>query len=248
MKSLLFASLFLAIFAIITPLVAGAQLQDDDLYTPAELKRNGQRKALGLPPIKPRALRKKPKKTVGKVAKVQSWPEKEGMAPFSVPEQTFTGYISVRATTAAGPLIGYLQTHQIVIDRNAATLYTYTTSGGLVEISAVDSGERMCIAAGFYGQVMQLGFKNFHLPRHTFLSTPEGDPPHHDQTRAALVETTVFSIDGDTGEMGFSHPEVYTVLRDTLLYYTGDVEAFQEYIDAPIIPAALVWVPHAVSS
>jgi hypothetical protein len=54
---------FFALFAlIIIPSSFASQLENDGLvdgYTPAEIQRNIQRKALGMPPIPPRAQRKK---------------------------------------------------------------------------------------------------------------------------------------------------------------------------------------------
>lgn len=49
--------------------VAGAQddeSYDESLYTPAELQRNAQRKLFGMPPIPPKAMRKKALKTKNK--------------------------------------------------------------------------------------------------------------------------------------------------------------------------------------
>lgn len=56
--------LFLLLVSLLSFLVSASQLEDAhagliDGYTPAEIQRNAQRKSLGMPPIPPRALRKK---------------------------------------------------------------------------------------------------------------------------------------------------------------------------------------------
>lgn len=67
MKILLLAVSFFLLLATLVPSSLASQLEEDpvelvDGYTPAEVQRNAQRKALGMPPIPPRAQRKKPPK------------------------------------------------------------------------------------------------------------------------------------------------------------------------------------------
>jgi hypothetical protein len=60
MKNVLLSGLlFLILFAIVV--AQGEDAYDEGLYTPAELQRNAQRKAFGMPPIPPKAMRKKAK-------------------------------------------------------------------------------------------------------------------------------------------------------------------------------------------
>lgn len=70
MKTFLLSILsFLALFATINPVAFAAKAKVNDAslagvgdYTPAEIRRNEQRKALGMPPIPPRALTKSKKR------------------------------------------------------------------------------------------------------------------------------------------------------------------------------------------
>lgn len=53
--------LFLSVLTLVFPVTfAQDAAPADTLYTPAELKRNIQRKALGMPPLKPRKTQKRP--------------------------------------------------------------------------------------------------------------------------------------------------------------------------------------------
>jgi hypothetical protein len=49
--------LFLILLAVVVALDEATY--DEGLYTPAELQRNAQRKAFGMPPIPPKALKRK---------------------------------------------------------------------------------------------------------------------------------------------------------------------------------------------
>jgi len=65
MKSLFLTGLvFLAVLATVA-LPQANDAYDDSLYTPAELQRNEQRKAFGMPPLPPKALKKQKQKPVG---------------------------------------------------------------------------------------------------------------------------------------------------------------------------------------
>jgi hypothetical protein len=58
MKNLWFSGLlFLILLAVAVAL--DEDTYDEGLYTPAELQRNAQRKAFGMPPIPPKALKRK---------------------------------------------------------------------------------------------------------------------------------------------------------------------------------------------
>ncbi|KAF9459661.1 hypothetical protein BDZ94DRAFT_1324618 [Collybia nuda] len=252
MKIIHLAVSFLLLFTTLVPSSFASKLEDDsaeliDGYTPAEVQRNAQRKALGMPPIPPRAQRKKPvKKLAGKVGARAGGK----MTPFSIPNQSSTGYIAVHEDNVAGPLLGYLNAHRLVQNTNEASAYKYKTTGSLMEIHAVNSDERMCVTTGLYGQALGLGKKNFHMARHTRHSTAEGAIPYHDRNAAVYLETTVYSIDSPTGEIGVawvnpdgSHPPIQIALREERLYYTGDFSSFRDYLgDDDAVPVVFKWI------
>lgn len=227
--------------------VAGAQddeSYDESLYTPAELQRNAQRKLFGMPPIPPKAMRKKALKTKNKGS---------GMASLSS-FQTSTGYIAIHDDGVEGPLLGYLSNHKIVQDIKEAVEYTYTMNGFTTEIMVANSTNlHMCVSTGLYGRDLGLGLKNFHVARHTTVSTAEGDTPFHDTKTASYLETAIFSIDQKTGEIEIEwvnpdggRPPVQVALREERLYYTGDLSSFREYLgyDDTVKSVVYKWVPH----
>lgn len=59
MKVILVSWLLFLILAVVV--AQDEDAYDEGLYTPAELQRNAQRKALGMSPIPPKAMRKKAK-------------------------------------------------------------------------------------------------------------------------------------------------------------------------------------------
>ncbi|KAF8230315.1 hypothetical protein L208DRAFT_1378568 [Tricholoma matsutake] len=200
--------------------VAGAQddeSYDESLYTPAELQRNAQRKLFGMPPIPPKAMRKKALKTKNKGS---------GMASLSS-FQTSTGYIAIHDDGVEGPLLGYLSNHKIVQDIKEAVEYTYTMNGFTTEI----------MVAVIIWAKNSTNLHIFHVARHTTVSTAEGDTPFHDTKTASYLETAIFSIDQKTGEIEIEwvnpdggRPPVQVALREERLYYTGDLSSFREYL------------------
>jgi len=109
----------------------------------------------------------------------------------------------------------------------------------------------MSVSTGLYGRDLGLGLKNFHIARHTSLSTTEGETPFHDTNTASYLETTVFSIDPKTGEIGVEwvNPDggrlpVQIALREERLYYTGDLSSFREYLgyDDTVKSVVYKWV------
>jgi len=246
MKSLfLVGLLFFAVLATVAFPQAG-NTYDESLYTPSEIQRNAQRKAFGMPPLPPKALRKK-------VPKQKSEGNTNnngiGLVSFSTP-QASTGYIAVHHDDIDGPLLGYLSNHKIVPHKSVAVLYTYTTNGYVTEILVANSNLRMCVSTGLYGQSLGLGLRNFHVPRHSLISTAQGDGPFHDHATAQHLETKVFSIDAITGEIEVEwvnpdggRPSVHIALREERLYYVGDLDTFREHLGYDgIVPVVYKWV------
>jgi len=77
MKAFFNCLLLLTLLAISAPLIL-SQGGIDGEFTPAEARRNAQRKALGLPPIKPKAARRPVVPPAGRVLNFQ---EPRGRAP-----------------------------------------------------------------------------------------------------------------------------------------------------------------------
>jgi len=246
MKVTLFSGLlFLILLAVVV--AQDEDAYDEGLYTPAELQRNAQRKALGMSPIPPKAMRKKAK------------PKNKGSGMASLSSvQASTGYIAIHDDNVEGPLLGYLSNHKIVPNIKEAVEYTYTTNGFMAEIMVANSTNiRMCVSTGLYGRDLGLGSKNFHVARHTIISTAEGDTPFHDTKTASYLETTIFSINPKTGEIEIEwvnvdsgRPPVQIALRDERLYYTGDLSSFREYLgyDDTVKSVVYKWVPSAGSN
>ncbi|RDB27845.1 hypothetical protein Hypma_002132 [Hypsizygus marmoreus] len=241
------ATVLLAVFTVIT-LAADidATYASDSDYTPAEIQRNAQRKALGMPPIPPRAL-KKAKAAKKRAQKVQ------GVQVPLVTAKTSTGHITIHVDSVDGPRLGYLSNHKLVPYITNATEYRYTTTGDVTEIHVVDGNDskmRMCVSTGLYGKSLGLGLKNFHLPRHTKASTAAGDVPFHDLRSASYLETSIFDIDPVSGEIEIewvnpdgSRPPVQIALREERIYYTGDLSSFKEYLHGDnVFPVVFKWV------
>jgi hypothetical protein len=79
MKNNLLSVLLFLILSLAVAVAQDADTYDESLYTPAELQRNAQRKAFGMPPIPPKAMRKKPLKTKNKGSGMNSSPLKAGL-------------------------------------------------------------------------------------------------------------------------------------------------------------------------
>jgi len=234
----------LALFLVLHALAGVASLLEDpntqkflaDGFTPAEIQRNKQRQALGMPPIPPWASKKE--KIAKKVLKVEDISQVQ-MKHLRA-RRTSTGYIAIREHSITEVLLGYLSNHKLVRKIEEATKYSYTTLGDSdapIEILIADSKVRMCVTTGLYGQSLGLGLKNFHIPRHTNVSTVSGDVPFHDHHTASYLETNVFSIDPSSGDMEIvwvnpdgSRPPVQIALREERLYYTGDLSSFRGYL------------------
>ncbi|TFK32010.1 hypothetical protein BDQ12DRAFT_692600 [Crucibulum laeve] len=246
MKSSHLARVLITLLLVVVSVALAFELDAvrDDLYTPAEVRRNTQRKALGLPPLGPKAARKR-------VAR-QGKPNRGGMPgviPASVAAHSSTGHIAVYYGSLGGPLLGFLSQHKLTTMENA-TQYTYNFAGSLMQINVANSNQRMAVAAGLYGRTLGPGSKNFHLARHTRISTPAHELPRRDEETAMHIETTVFAIDPATGEIDvhWVNPDgklayVQVVVLQERIYYTGDPEALEAYAGDTVHTVVYKWVP-----
>ncbi|KAF8069079.1 hypothetical protein FPV67DRAFT_1669110 [Lyophyllum atratum] len=98
---------------------SSTQKSPADDFTPAETQRNEQRQALGMPPIPPRALKRK--KFAKKISKEEI--SQVEMTPLRA-RQTSIGYIAIHENSITGSLLGYLSNHKLVPKIEEATKYS----------------------------------------------------------------------------------------------------------------------------
>ncbi|KAF8652340.1 hypothetical protein AX16_004445 [Volvariella volvacea WC 439] len=232
------------------------------LYTTAEILKNAQRASLGLPPLKPRALRRRERERKGRDKQIHGREEVSDdgqnggttMAPFSVPKQFSVGYIAIRQGTVDGPVLGYLSEHKVVPTAQEAAVYAYVQQGEAAEITVLsasfqDTGLHLAVVTGMFGQKLGPELMNYHLSRHSRHSTSANDRPKYWHDEAFTLETAIFLMNPSTNELTVNWinpdgglPTVEILVSEDRIYYVGDRDAFYRWLGVEAVPIVYQWV------
>ncbi|KIY47858.1 hypothetical protein FISHEDRAFT_59310 [Fistulina hepatica ATCC 64428] len=211
-----------------------------NLYTPAEIKRNAQREALGLPLLRPRAEKHQELATESATRH-----EKRGQLPIVLPKDASFGHISVSTAAASGEsktFLGYLKFNTITLDKtskgpNSATEFSVIEHGDFVDLIVPSERARMGISAGLYGTDLNDGSKNFHHLRLTRNSMEIDDVPLFDERTGSYLETAVFKLDPETKQLvaHWVNEDGYRV------YFSADPSAFGDQVSPDVVELYLKW-------
>ncbi|KDQ61014.1 hypothetical protein JAAARDRAFT_191135 [Jaapia argillacea MUCL 33604] len=159
-----------------------------------------------------------------------------------------SGYIGVSSTTGpgigkrSGTLIGYFGNPQVDPSTTGASRYTFTVPSDpttVVQLTRTTDNNNHCAVSPYYSNPT-LGPQNTVYLRleNTRSTTAAGATSKYvyDTNAIGYAETTIFTVDPDTGDIGIDwfNPDytalLYIVLYQSYLYVTGDVSAFEGQI------------------
>ncbi|KAK0192727.1 hypothetical protein F5146DRAFT_1041207 [Armillaria mellea] len=167
----------------------------------------------------------------------------------SVPTWSSTGYIAIYERHGLQRLVGYVDGHKVVHTKDYAPRYTYRAYGYGGDVYDSNKDETMCITAGFFGQSLRPGLKNFHLARTTRITAYPGNTLTLDTNTGTYIETHVFFLDPLTYELSAewtnfdgSHPTTYIFVHDERIYYTGDIHAVQQSLYIDMTRVVFKWI------
>ncbi|KAK0220188.1 hypothetical protein IW262DRAFT_1461456 [Armillaria fumosa] len=167
----------------------------------------------------------------------------------SVPTWSSTGYIAIYERHGLQRLVGYVDGHKVIHTKDSAPRYTYRAYGYGGDVYDSNRDETMCITAGFFGQSLRPGLKNFHLARTTRITAYPGNTLTLDTNTGTYIETHVFFLDPLTYELSAewtnfdgSHPTTYIFVHDERIYYTGDIRAVQQSLYIDMTRVVFKWI------
>ncbi|KAK0203603.1 hypothetical protein DFS33DRAFT_1332683 [Desarmillaria ectypa] len=167
----------------------------------------------------------------------------------SIPTWSSTGYIAIYERHGLQRLVGYVDGHKVIHTKETAPRYTYRAYGYGGDVYDSNKDEKMCITAGFFGQSLRPGLKNFHLARTTQIIAYPGNTLTFDTNTGTYIETNVFFLDPLTYELSAewtnsdgSHPMTYIFVHDERIYYTGDIHAVQQSLYIDMTRVVFKWI------